>query len=157
MDSNISQEEPISPQEQAAKAVFEPVILSTQHLLKKWRWEQDRAVLLSEFSKDKADEIREILTQHFSHNWDHQSIKFAPEQLTLQLGELAKLTPVQSLFTIPATSTNPAMLAILWPWGHGGTLSLRLKVLDSSYDYVPVDYANLSFMEKIKYQLKLRF
>jgi hypothetical protein len=100
----------------------------------KWQWEEDRSALLSEFARDKKDVAFNVLHQNFSECWDKKAIKKAPNSLKVQLGELVKLNKEQCLFTRPATQETPALLAIWWPWGHGGTYSLRLVILNNSYD-----------------------
>jgi len=108
----------------------------------KWQWEEDRSALLSEFSRDKKDQAFNVLQQNFSEHWDKKAIKKAPKSLKSQLGELMNLNKEQCLFTRPATQETPALLAIWWPWGHGGTYSLRLVILDNSYDLAEVKSSN---------------
>ncbi|WDE07312.1 hypothetical protein SG34_010695 [Thalassomonas viridans] len=104
--------------------------LGEQH---QWQWEEQRQMLLSEFSKDKIDSTLTVLRENYSHEWDRKSIKKAPKDLKQQLGELATLYKEQKLFTQPAEADQPAAVAVWWPWGHGGTVSLRIKPLAQSY------------------------
>lgn len=104
--------------------------LGEQH---QWQWEDQREVLLSEFSKDKIEATLEVLRENYSHEWDKKNIKKAPKALKKQLGELTVLYKEQKLFTQPAQADQPAAIAIWWPWGHGGTISLRIKPLLESY------------------------
>jgi len=99
----------------------------------KWQWDENRKALLSEFARDKIDHTLAILADQFEHKWDKKSVKAMPKDLKSQLGELTKLSKEQLLFSSPANSSQPALLAIWWPWGHGATVSLRLLVLESSY------------------------
>ncbi|WDE10095.1 hypothetical protein [Thalassomonas haliotis] len=104
--------------------------LGEQH---QWQWEDQREVLLSEFSKDKVETTLGVLREHYSHEWDRKNIKKAPKALKKQLGELAVLYKEQKLFTQPAQADQAAGVAVWWPWGHGGTISLRIKPLPESY------------------------
>lgn len=100
-----------------------------------WRWEDRFSVMLSEFSRDKKDKTLVALRQHFEHEWDKKTAKSAPQEIKDHLGPLIKLNKDQLLLARPATSSTPAMIALWWPWGHGGTYSLRLALLDTPYEY----------------------
>lgn len=99
-----------------------------------WQWDENRHALLTEFSRDKKDLSLPKVQQFFSDEWDKKTIKNSPTSLKNQLGTLAELVKEQRLYTSPAINSQPAMMAIWWPWGHGGTYSLRLTILDDSYD-----------------------
>ena len=120
----------------------------------KWGWEEARQVLLSEFSQDKSNVAIEILRQNFVDEWNHKSFSKAPKAfkkaLKTQLGPLAKLSKEQRLFTRPASDEQPAVIAIWWPWGHGGTYSLRLLILNESYDLTAATQQNSSFLDVFK-------
>lgn len=115
-----------------------------------WRWEEDKNLRLSEFASNKKDKIFSQLEKLFEHQWNRKSIKRAPHNLQLQLGELAKLKEQQVLFTSPANESRPMLLAIWWPWGHGGTVSLRLTVLNETYQASEIKPEKDSFLEVIK-------
>ena len=112
---------------------------STQYILQAfgddltWRWEDNHKAMLSEFARNKKDNVLTVLRDQFDHEWNKRNIKKAPKALVDQLGELTKLTKDQLLFTIPAFGEQPAMVAIWWPWGHGATVSLRVAPIKSSY------------------------
>lgn len=99
-----------------------------------WRYEERLNVMLSEFAQNKGAPIFTVLQSHFSDEWDVKTIKYAPPELLTELADLAMLTKKQILFTLPSSDASPAMVAMWWPWGHGGTYSLRLKTLSNSYD-----------------------
>lgn len=105
-------------------------LLGDQH---SWQWEAQRGVILSEFARDKIEPTLATLRASYEHEWDKKNIKKAPKELKEQLGELAVLYKEQKLFTREATEDTPASVAIWWPWGHGGTVSLRVKPLGESY------------------------
>lgn len=115
----------------------------------KWKWEENRQALLSEFARDKKDICLPVLRKNFIDEWDNKNIKKAPKQLKSQLGELAKLSKEQKLFTRPATDNHPALLAIWWPWGHGGTYSLRLVILAESYTLTEISKKNEGFFTSL--------
>ena len=108
----------------------------------KWRWEEQRHALLTEFARDKKDIGLQVLRASFTDEWDKKTIKKAPKSLKQQLGTLTKLNKKQLLFTRPASQDQPALLAIWWPWEHGGTFSLRLVILSESYDLPDIAKSN---------------
>lgn len=116
----------------------------------KWKWEENRKAILSEFSRDKIEQTLKLLQQQFTHQWDRKSIKKMPKSLKAQLGELTKLSKNQYLFTSPTSENNPSILAIWWPWGHGATVSLRLMILKESYRSPEIIKPKDSFLTIVK-------
>jgi hypothetical protein len=100
-----------------------------------WRWEDRFSAMLSEFSRDKKDKTLVAVRQQFEHEWSKKTVKKAPQEIKEHLGPLIKLNKDQLVLARPATDSTPAIIALWWPWGHGGTYSLRLAVLDSPYEY----------------------
>lgn len=115
-----------------------------------WQYEERLAVMLSEFAQNKSAVILAILQASFPHQWDKKSVKKLPSVLKTQLNDLAKLTKDQLIFTAPATDTMPALVAFWWPWGHGGTYSLRIKLLNESYQYDPAVVNQQGLLAKLK-------
>ena len=115
-----------------------------------WRWEERFSVMLSEFSRDKNEKTLVALRQQFEHEWDKKTAKKAPQEIKDHLGPLIKLNKNQLILARPATDSTPAMIALWWPWGHGGTYSLRLAVLDSPYEYQETPTSNSSFFGRLK-------
>lgn len=111
----------------------------TAHLIKlfgdayPWRWEADKKVNLSEFASNKKEKIFELLTQNFQHQWNVKSIRNLPDVIRHELGDFANIKGEQIVFTSSATHEQPTIVAIWWPWGHGGTISLRLSVIEETY------------------------
>lgn len=99
-----------------------------------WRWDEQQSALLTEFSWEKKERMLTVLRQLFSEEWHRKSIKKAPKIIKAELGDLAHLTKEQLIFTRPATDKSPAFALIWWPWGHGGTYSMRLIALNNDYD-----------------------
>ena len=114
-----------------------------------WRWENKQSALLTEFSWEKKERILTTLRELFSEEWHKKNIKKAPEPLKIELGELANLSKEQLIFTKPATENTPALALIWWPWGHGATYSMRIKILNSNYDDAALKLGHLSLITKI--------
>jgi hypothetical protein len=98
-----------------------------------WHWDEKQSAMLAEFSWEKTDRIMTKLREMFNDEWDKKNIKSLPIILKNELGELSSVSKKQLLFTRPATDDQPALVALLWPWGHGSTYSLRIKALTSTY------------------------
>ena len=99
-----------------------------------WQYEDKMAVMLSEFAQNKSDVVLEKLQAVLIDEWHRKTVKKMPKELKMQLGDLAKLSNNQKILAVPAQGSTPAIVALWWPWDHGGTYSLRLKVLEQSYD-----------------------
>lgn len=98
-----------------------------------WQWDENKHVLLAEFASGKADEVISILQQILPNEWNNKTIKKAPSSLRVELGNYAKLVKEQRIFTDTPQFDKKGIAALLWPWGHGSTLSLRLTLLETPY------------------------
>jgi hypothetical protein len=114
-----------------------------------WRWEDKLSALLTEFSWEKKERFLIILRELFSEEWNKKTIKNAPKIIKDELGDLALLSKEQLLFTRPATATTPALAIIWWPWGHGATYSMRIKILHTDYDNALLQQEKPNFIKKI--------
>ena len=114
-----------------------------------WRWEEKMSALLTEFSWEKKDRILVTLRELFSEEWNKKTIKKAPPPLKDELGELTHLSKEQLIFTRPASNETPALALIWWPWGHGATYSMRIKVLDITYNEADLQQARASLFAKL--------
>ncbi|SEL86460.1 hypothetical protein SAMN05216262_12725 [Colwellia chukchiensis] len=99
-----------------------------------WRWDAEFSALLTEFSWEKKVRVLQVLQQLFSEQWHKGNIKKAPKVLHTELAELAQLNKNQLIFTRRANHKTPALALIWWPWGHGSTYSMRIKILNGNYN-----------------------
>jgi len=118
----------------------QPIIDELEDLLK-WRWEDNKDMLLSEFAIGKSEAILPVLDQHFTHQWDKNSSKYAPPNLKNELKGLIKLSKDQQVFTTPPQNNKPTLVALWWPWGHGSTVSLRLTMISEPYEYIEPNFS----------------
>ncbi len=114
-----------------------------------WRWEENMSALLTEFSWEKKDHILTTLRELFSEEWNKKSIKKAPKSLKDELGELTRLSKEQLIFTRSAADETPTLAVIWWPWGHGATYSMRIKVLTTTYSAAELQQAQTSLIAKL--------
>jgi len=118
-----------------------------------WRWEEDKNVLLAEFASGKAETIETILKENYANEWCRKTIKKAPKSLIQELNSFAKLVKEQRVFSNSPKDSEKSVVALLWPWGHGSTLSLRLTLLETPYQYTEVPKRE-SVIKKILKKLK---
>ncbi len=98
-----------------------------------WQYDEKFNGMLSEFAQNKSDVVFANLKPQLIDEWDNKSAKRLPKALKEQLGDLAKVSKNQKILAVPATEELPTMVALWWPWGHGGTYSLRILLLEHSY------------------------
>jgi hypothetical protein len=120
-----------------------------------WRWEENMSALLTEFSWEKKDSILTTLRELFSEEWNKKNIKKAPKALKNELGDLTRLSKEQLIFTRSASNDTPTLAVIWWPWGHGATYSMRIKILDTAYSAAELQLAQASLFSKLFNRSKL--
>tara|TARA_R110000737_G_scaffold8779_1_gene24430 strand:+ start:2153 stop:2587 length:435 start_codon:yes stop_codon:yes gene_type:complete len=121
-----------------------------------WRWEEKQSALLTEFSWEKKDRLLTVLRALFTEEWHKKNIKKAPKAVKDELGELVNLSKQQLIFTRPASEETPALALIWWPWGHGATYSMRIKILNSNYDDAALKQGQASLIAKILQRISSR-
>ena len=97
----------------------------------KWQYDEFHKVMLAEFSVDKQDQVLFTLQQVLPISWDVKTIKKAPDEAIHYAGTFSKLVKQQKLFSTNL-ERNPKVMAVLWPWGHGATVSIRLFLTNTS-------------------------
>lgn len=115
-----------------------------------WKYEEKMGVMLSEFAQNKSDVVLENLRKTLTDEWHAKTVKKLPKSLKEQLGDLAKLSKNQKILAIPANDDAPSILALWWPWGHGGTYSLRIKILEHSYENIPEKEGSTGIFSRLK-------
>lgn len=114
-----------------------------------WKYEARYDVMLSEFAQNKSDGVFESLAPLFKFQWDYRSAKKLPKVLKDELRDLARVSKNQKLLLIPKQGDTPAIVAFWWPWGHGGTYSLRLKILESNISDVDLVKEESGFLRRL--------
>lgn len=102
-----------------------------------WRFEERTNSLLSEFSRDKKERVFSALQVNLIDEWNKKSIKGAPDELKLALKDFTKLTKEQIILSVSSSENSPTLVALWWPWGHGGTFSVRLLAFEQEYELKP--------------------
>ena len=91
-----------------------------------WSWDDRFQAMLSEYEVTDDPKIRSVLNEHFTQCWDQITIESAPEQTKEEAGDFSRLREGQVLYAI-YSDKKPSLLAAIWPWGDGKTVSLRIK------------------------------
>ena len=94
-----------------------------------WTYDVRFDAILSEYSIDEHDSVQGILKNHFSDCWDQITIDSAPEETRADAGTWSQLRDGQLLYTT-MFGDQPPLMATIWPWGDGKTVSLRIKARD---------------------------
>lgn len=141
--------------EQEIRIAAKPLIELFGELLV-WRWEEEKHVLLAEFASGKTEQVVAILNKYYADEWNRKSIKYAPNSIIQELGNYAKLVKDQRAFTNSPSENEKSVVSLLWPWGHGSTLSLRLTLLETPYEYIEAPQSE-NLMSKVFGKVKSVF
>lgn len=114
-----------------------------------WSWDERQSAVLSEFSWEKKNDVVERLHHLFANEWHKKNAKRLPAEIKAELGNLSVITKKQLIFTTPATQDCPTLVALLWPWEHGSTYSLRIKTLAATYNPDSINTQAPSALQKI--------
>ncbi|MBU0675183.1 MAG: hypothetical protein KJ950_11115 [Proteobacteria bacterium] len=90
-----------------------------------WEWDKGFNALVAEFSAEGHEEIRTKLKHHLSLEWDHKSIRKAPEKIQTATGDFGDLRANQLLFTSDPEG-DVFIFAAWWPWNNGEVISVRI-------------------------------
>ncbi len=91
------------------------------------KWERDEqtngAMAIMEI--DASDRVLAALEAQFSHQWTHKTLRKAPPSIRAAMKEFGGLRAKQQAFAT-MLAEDIVLLGLWWPWGHGGTVSIRL-------------------------------
>ncbi len=107
-----------------------------------WSFESRHQAMLSEFAQNKAERVLAKLRLTLVDEWQGNTWKQLPKALKTELGTLAKLSKEQRILALCGDQNTPTVVALWWPWDHGGTYSLRLKLLSTEYQNTPEEKAS---------------
>ena len=94
-----------------------------------WTWDDRFHAMLSEYEVGQDSQVRSVLNEQFTQCWDQITIASAPPKTLHEAGTFSRLREGQVLYTYSSNKNKP-MLAAIWPWGDGKTVSLRIKASD---------------------------
>lgn len=88
-------------------------------------WEYDERFITALYCYEiaKHGQVETVLTEMFENGWDYKSYKKGSKSVKKLVKELSGLQKGQLLHT---TGDELLIYAVLWPWGDGTTVSLRI-------------------------------
>lgn len=110
-----SQIDPIIVFEELAKALPDTL---------EYEWDDRFGGVLAAFATVSRDQIFAIVGAQLDQHWNNNTIASAPNNIKTALKEFGGLAKGQQLFACGLTE-NVVLLGLWWPWGHGGTISIR--------------------------------
>ncbi|WP_206482872.1 hypothetical protein [Thalassotalea sp. G2M2-11] len=102
-----------------------------------WSFDERLNMMLSEFAQNKSQQVLSSLRETLIDEWHDKSWKHQPSVLKNALADFAKLKKGQRILALAADQQTPTLVALWWPWDHGGTYSLRIKLIEQSYQVTP--------------------
>lgn len=90
-----------------------------------WEWDGRFSAALAVAKDPQHHEVLALLASHFTFPWDTSNIDQAPERVVALGDSWGGLWPGQRIFTRDPEE-DPLLYAVWWPWGGGGTFSLRI-------------------------------
>ncbi|MEO6952826.1 MAG: hypothetical protein ABI321_13555 [Polyangia bacterium] len=102
--------------------------LRTEWPTKEWGWDDRMAVVSSAVSGPHITVARAVVEKAMPQSFDATSIETAPETLRALIAGTGGLRGNQLAFV-----TGDAY-GLWWPWGGGGTVSLRIGLVGASKD-----------------------
>lgn len=89
----------------------------------KWEYDDRFLTALYCYETDKSEQINTVLSEMLEQHWDFKSFKKGGKTVKKLVKELAGLKKDQFLYT---SGEELLIYAVLWPWGDGTTVSLRI-------------------------------
>lgn len=98
-----------------------------------WQYDDKHQAMLAQFAQNRAQGVMATLAPQFTHQWCYSTRKQIPVELKAQLGDVTQLDKNQELLAVNIVDEG-CIVALWWPWGHGGTYSLRLALLPEKFN-----------------------
>lgn len=88
-----------------------------------WEYDERFITALYCYESAKSGQVKAVLTEMFENGWDYKSYKKGGKTVKKLVKELSGLKKEQALHT---SGEELLIYAVLWPWGDGTTISLRI-------------------------------
>jgi hypothetical protein len=95
-----------------------------------WSWDGRFGMVSCAVSGADIELARAVAVRALPHSFDATSLASAPAALRTLVDGCGGLRGNQLVFCDDASA--PTAVGLWWPWGGGGTVSLRVGLLDSS-------------------------
>jgi len=114
----------LAPAEEGTEALFSTLASTLPDFLL-WEWDEQHHGVLAILEIDAADAALAVLGDCFGESWDRGNIRKAPQLVNRAPRDFGGLHVNQKIFA-RGVSEDIILLGLWWPWGHGGTVSIRL-------------------------------
>ena len=114
----------LAPAAEGTEQLFS-TLASTLPVFLQWEWDEQHNGILAILEIDAADAALAVLGDCFGESWDRGNIRKAPQLVNRAPRDFGGLHTNQKIFARGVTE-DIILLGLWWPWGHGGTVSIRL-------------------------------
>lgn len=122
----FSREEPADlPAPESGVDDFLAAFASTMPDFLQWEWDDQHDGVVAILEIDAAHAVLAVLDVHCPGDWDRSSIRRAPALVRRARRQFGGLQAKQRIFA-SALADDVLLLGLWWPWGHGGSVSIRL-------------------------------
>jgi hypothetical protein len=95
-----------------------------------WSWDSRMVCVTSSFSTEFETKARAAIAEALTVEWTSSSIGRAPPLLRDYVDRYGGLRHGQVLFSSGNTAGSLSAFGLWWPWGDGGTISMRIGFPD---------------------------
>jgi hypothetical protein len=97
-----------------------------------WSWDGRFSMMSSAVTGADIETARALASKALPHSFDVSTLATAPDALRSLVDGCGGLRGNQLVFCDDTSA--PTTVGLWWPWGGGGTVSLRVGLLDSGDD-----------------------
>jgi hypothetical protein len=95
-----------------------------------WSWDSRMTCITSSFSTEFESKARAAIAEALTQEWASSTIAKAPAVLRDYVDRYGGLRAGQLLFSSGALGGSLLAFGLWWPWGDGGTVSMRVGFAD---------------------------
>jgi hypothetical protein len=95
-----------------------------------WSWDSRMTCITSSFSTEFESKARAAIAEALTQEWASSTVAKAPAVLREYVERYGGLRTSQLLFSSGALGGSLLAFGLWWPWGDGGTVSMRVGFAD---------------------------
>jgi hypothetical protein len=95
-----------------------------------WSWDSRMTCITSSFSTEFETKARAAIAEALTSEWASSAISKAPAVLREYVDRYGGLRVSQLLFSSGTLGGSLVAFGLWWPWGDGGTVSMRVGFAD---------------------------
>ena len=117
----------------------------------KWEWDEQTNGALAIMEIDASSRVLAALEARFTHQWTHKTLRKAPPAIKAAIKAFGGLRAKQQAFAT-VLADDLVLLGLWWPWGHGGTVSVRLVPYALDAGQPDIDAFRAKLMQSLRLQ-----